>query len=385
MLALFEFEKKPICFKNPEKIISCNKLDSVVGCFEEMEKAVSSGYYLAGFLSYESGFAFEPGLFNNKTYSFPLVYFGVFKTPAGGQPSLRVVEDACLPDRQVSSSTTPQYEFRGKGYNLSRTDYFKNINTIRSYIREGETYQITYCIKYKYDFTGSPFALYKELLKTQPVPYPAYIGTKDFTISSLSPEMFIKKNKDRVITKPMKGTWPKGLFSKWLLHFDQKNRAENIMIADLLRNDLGKIAKSGTVAAPKLFETACYTTLCQMTSTVCASIDPEIKFYALFKAVFPSGSVTGAPKIRSMEIINEIEKEERDIYTGAIGYITPQRDLFFNVPIRTLLTRGGKGEMGIGGGITWYSTPEGEYNECLTKTKFLAGKFPHALDISEHN
>lgn len=259
--------------------------------------------------------------------------------------------------------------------NVPKEEYFKNIELIRSYIASGDVYQITYCIKYKFDYSGNAFALYEELKRKQPVPYPAYIDAGDFQIASLSPELFLKKNGDFIMTKPMKGTWFRGKgwldgwTGGWKLHFDPKNRAENIMICDLLRNDLGRIGEN--VRAPKLYEVAKYKTLFQMTSTVTANIDKDIPLYKLFKAVFPTGSVTGAPKIRAMQIINEIEKEERNIYTGAIGYITPEKDLFFNVPIRTLLLRKGKGEMGVGGGIVWDSTPEGELEECRIKARFI--------------
>jgi para-aminobenzoate synthetase/4-amino-4-deoxychorismate lyase len=173
----------------------------------------------------------------------------------------------------------------------------------------------------------------------------------------------------------MKGTWPRGkgaagdLFERIRFQYDGKNRAENVMIADLLRNDLGRIG--GHVRAPKLFEIAGYNTLFQMTSTVTGEVAQRIPVYDLFRSLFPSGSVTGAPKIRAMEIIRSLEPEERKIYTGAIGYVTPERDMFFNIPIRTLLLDGGRGEMGIGGGIVWDSTPDGEWAEGLLKAKFV--------------
>jgi para-aminobenzoate synthetase/4-amino-4-deoxychorismate lyase len=207
------------------------------------------------------------------------------------------------------------------------------------------------------------------------VPYPAYIETQDFNILSLSPELFIKKDSTHIVTKPMKGTWPRGpgafldLISPLCLKYDLKNRAENVMIADLLRNDLGRLCLN--IKAPRLFEVARYKTLCQMTSTVTAKIDRDISIYKLFSSLFPSGSVTGTPKIRAMEIINQLEKEERKIYTGAIGYISPAKDMFFNIPIRTLLIQGNCGQMGIGGGIVWDSTPAGEWSEGLLKAKFL--------------
>jgi para-aminobenzoate synthetase/4-amino-4-deoxychorismate lyase len=177
----------------------------------------------------------------------------------------------------------------------------------------------------------------------------------------------------------MKGTWPWGTDEKRdreaqaFLENDPKNRAENIMIVDLMRNDLGKVGKG--VESPRLFEVTPYKTLFQMTSTVTSQIDPKQNFLGLMKALFPSGSVTGAPKIRAMEILRELEGQDRRIYTGTIGYVTPQRDMYFNIPIRTLLIEDGKGEMGIGGGIVWDSTPEGEWAEGLLKARFFSELF----------
>ena len=358
MEILTEFEKKPLYFQDQTDIISCNKLADIPRCFEEMENVLNKGYYLAGFLSYEAGYGFEEKLKTGKTFDFPLVHMGVYGPPLS------------LPLRKGET-----FSLRMEGIDISTEKYSENIEKIRSYIAAGDVYQITYCVKFNFDFDGDAFSFYKKLKKEQPVPYPAYIKDKDFSILSLSPEMFIKKNGTHVKTKPMKGTWPRGsnfwqdILAGRALHKDPKNRAENIMICDLLRNDLGRIGS--LVRAPKLFEVAKYLTLCQMTSTVTANVDKDIPLHKLFSSLHPSGSVTGAPKIRAMEIIREIEPDERRIYTGAIGYITPQKDLFFNVPIRTLLIKGGKGEMGVGGGIVWDSTPQGEYDECILKAKFL--------------
>lgn len=363
MLVLTEFENRPLLFEDPLEIISCSSLSAVPKAFERMEKALGAGHFLAGFFSYEAGYAFEERLSKKQRFDFPLMQFGVYRWPKPARLSKR----------------THEHRIKINGANISKPDYFDSISRIRSYISEGEVYQITYCIKFKFDHSGDPFTLYEELKSKQPVPYPAYIEFEDYHILSLSPEMFVKKAGDFVVTKPMKGTWPRGknvfsdLWAARCLHKDPKNRAENIMIADLLRNDLGRIGHS--IKWPKLFEVARYTTLCQMTSTVTAMVDRDILLHDIFKAIHPSGSVTGTPKIRAMEIIREIEIEERKIYTGAIGYITPQRDMFFNVPIRTLLIRKGEGqgqgEMGVGGGIVWDSTPEGEWEEGMLKAKFL--------------
>ncbi|MDD5408582.1 MAG: chorismate-binding protein [Candidatus Omnitrophica bacterium] len=362
MKVLIQFENKPRLFSDPEFIISCFDPSLLVLSFKEMERALSAGYHLAGFFSYEAGYCFEKKLQKSKLYDFPLLYFGAYKGPNRNKVELLSPASSATPPKNIS-------------LNIKQDEYSLNINTIRDCIAKGDVYQITYCIKLLFEFEGCAFSLYRRLLKEQPVPYPAYIETDKFRILSLSPELFIKKESGRILTKPMKGTWPRGrgLFSDFLsplrLKYDSKNRAENVMIADLLRNDLGRLGLG--IKAPALFEVARYKTLCQMTSTVTADIDKDISVYELFSSLFPSGSVTGAPKVSAMEIISRIEKEERKIYTGAIGYITPEKDMFFNIPIRTLLIQGTCGQMGIGGGIVWDSTPAGEWSEGLLKAKFL--------------
>ncbi|MFA5346376.1 MAG: chorismate-binding protein [Candidatus Omnitrophota bacterium] len=362
MRILIQFENKPLLFQKPKTgIISCYNPSAFGACFAEIEKALAAGYFVAGYFSYESGYCFEESLRMDKDYAFPLVYVGVYDSPIRGSLGTKI-------------HSTRNF-LKNLRLNVSQNDYFNNINTIRDYIAKGDVYQITYCIKLMFEFQGEPFVLYNQLLKEQPVPYPAYLETESFHILSLSPEMFIKKIGGLAQVKPMKGTWPRGndLLSDFVrrahFQFDKKNRAENVMIADLLRNDLGRIGLD--IRAPRLFEVAGYKKLYQMTSTVTGKIDKDIPLYRLFSALFPSGSVTGAPKIRAMKIIQGLELEERKIYTGAIGYIAPNRDLFFNIPIRTLLIDKGKAEMGVGGGIVWDSTPLGEWKEGLLKAKFL--------------
>ena len=366
MKVLTQFERKPLYFKDPEFIISCTDPAYFKSNFRDIELALNQGYYLAGFLSYEAGYYFEEKLYQDKQYDFPLIYLGAYKN--------------VLKDKITEPALGwPGYRLENLRLNITQDQYSLNINAIRDYIAKGDVYQITYCLKLLFEFYGQPLSLYYQLLKEQPVPYPAYIQTDEFAILSLSPELFIKKNSTHLVTKPMKGTWPRGntmlsdLIAPMRLKYDSKNRAENVMIADLLRNDLGRLGAN--IKAPTLFEVARYKTLCQMTSTVTAKVKKDISIYELFSAVFPSGSVTGAPKIRAMGIINELEKDQRKIYTGAIGFITPNKDMFFNIPIRTLLIKGRPAEMGIGGGIVWDSTPVGEWNEGLLKAKFLTDLF----------
>ncbi|MCU0641590.1 MAG: aminodeoxychorismate synthase component I [Candidatus Margulisbacteria bacterium] len=356
-----DFENQRRIFRNPIEQIETNKLSELPACFTRMEEASAKGHYLAGYLTYEAGYGFEPCLIEKNEFDLPVLSFGVY-------PRCQVSHQAVRPKRLTIRSDL----------NHSWPEYHANISRIREYIAAGDTYQITYCVKNKFTYEGAPYELYRSLLDFQPVPYPAYLGHPDYQILSLSPELFFHKRGTRIVTKPMKGTllrdgsWHNDLFGARWLHRDPKNRAENIMITDLLRNDLGRICRSGSVRTVKLYEVAKYRTVYQMTSTIQGELnDAALPYYDLFKAIFPSGSVTGAPKIRAMKIIRELEPEERRIYTGAIGFITPEREMFFNVPIRTILLQAGRGEMGVGGGITHYSTPEGEWDECLVKSRFL--------------
>ncbi|MFA5096441.1 MAG: chorismate-binding protein, partial [Candidatus Omnitrophota bacterium] len=268
MKVLIQFEKNPLLFRDPVGIISCYDPGRLRECFDEIEKALSAGYFVAGFLSYEAGYCFEDGLRDEKHYDFPLAYMGVYQPPQRRPPS------------GPKTRTAQRPRLRSLRLNISRDDYFKNIAAIRDHIAKGDVYQITYCIKFLFDFQGEPLTLYNRLLREQPVPYPAYLESDRFHILSLSPEMFIKKKGEFAATKPMKGTWPRGrhffsdLGRRAVFQYDKKNRAENVMIADLLRNDLGRVGMQ--IRAPKLFEVAGYKKLFQMTSTVTGKIEKDI-------------------------------------------------------------------------------------------------------------
>ncbi len=362
MRVFTNFDYKPLQFQSPRRIIRCQRLSEVNSCFDEMEKASAEGYWLAGFLSYEAGYAFEPCFMDHKSYDFPLLCFGVYEQPQPFCP--------------FGENTGAGCDFSGLGFNTLKSEYYSRIQHIRREIERGEVYQITYCIKLKFGFKGDPRHLYRRLFNEQPVPYSAYIESDDGMILSLSPERFLVKEGGRILSEPMKGTWPRGrnpvsdVVRRTVFARDAKNRAENVMIADLLRNDLGRIGQN--IQVPQLFRITPYKTLFQMTSIVTADVLPAIPFRELFAAAFPSGSVTGAPRLRAMDIIRGLEREDRRIYTGGLGFITPGRDMYFNIPIRTLLLRDGAGEMGIGGGIVWDSTPQGEWAEGLLKASFMA-------------
>lgn len=357
----FDFDKKHFIFENPKEVVTAHRNHELSSVFHHLEEWTKAGDYAAGFLSYEAGLQLENKLKDDRQFDFPLMCFGRFSTPKKTKP---------LPPYSGAPLTVKNVQ-----HNISRKNYFQDIQAIHDFIEEGEVYQITYCFKLRFDYEGDSFALYHKLLSDQWMPYTAHFQMKEFDLISLSPELFIKKEGSRILSKPMKGTWPiNGNFINDLtggvqLKFDKKNRAENVMIADLLRNDLGRIAKN--IRAPKLFDVARYKTLFQMTSTITGDLDPHTPFEDIFRGIFPSGSVTGAPKIRAMQVIKELEQEERKIYTGAIGYITPERSMYFNIPIRTILKEGNKAELGIGGGIVWDSTAQGEWDEGHWKARFL--------------
>ncbi len=354
------FEHRPVCFTRPRDLISCYDPKELAAALDQVETWLDAGQYVAGYLSYEAGYCFEKRLYQEAPAAFPLLRLGAYDRPRfEGLP------------RQVSGT----YRLTDLRLNLTFPRYARQIQRIRDYIAQGDVYQITYCIKNRFRFRGHPRRLFADLFRYQPVPYAAYVEADDHHILCLSPERFIRKQGTRALTEPMKGTWPRGRDlnedQRLTRQFarDPKNLAENVMIADLLRNDLGRIGTR--VQTPRLFTITKYRTLLQMTSTVTARLPATLTFRHLLAALFPSGSVTGAPKIRAMQIIREIEPEERKIYTGAIGYIAPNRDLYFNIPIRTLLLQGSEGEMGVGGGIVWDSTARGEWAEGLLKSRFL--------------
>lgn len=262
--------------------------------------------------------------------------------------------------------------------NTSETKYTWNVKKIKDYIAAGDTYQVNYTVKGKFNFSGSYSNLFKNLLFNQSARYSAFINNGDSFIISVSPELFFVTDKKEMVTKPMKGTIRRSYETKsdilksTELEKSEKNRAENIMIVDLLRNDLGKICKYETVKAEDEFSIEKYESLFQMVSTVTGKLKDKVEFSDIIKNIFPSGSVTGAPKIRTMEIIKELEDEERGIYTGAIGMIS-KKSSALNVAIRTIKIdkESGKGEVGLGSGIVWGSEAEKEYEETKLKSNFL--------------
>ncbi|KIG02142.1 aminodeoxychorismate synthase component I [Caballeronia concitans] len=261
---------------------------------------------------------------------------------------------------------------------ITRDEFDAAIAAVHEALIEGESYQINFTYRLAFDVFGTPLALYRRLRERQPVRYGALIALPDGrAVVSCSPELFIEKHGDVLRARPMKGTAPRDT-DPAALHDDPKNRAENVMIVDLLRNDISRVAVTGSVHVPALFSVEPYASVWQMTSTVEARVVPGTPFAAIMRALFPCGSITGAPKYRTMQLIDEIESTPRGLYTGAIGWLDASGDFCLSVAIRTLVidAAGERGVLGIGAGIVLDSIAESEYEECLLKARFLTGADP---------
>lgn len=361
-------ERLKRAFTNPIETVSVRKLQDVKPALVKIQKAVKQGYFAVGYVSYEAAPAFDPAFKVHGTAVMPMLWFGIYEGF-----TIKEAEDAG-DDFRISSWKHTQ----------SEEMYHANIGRIHEAIARGETYQVNYTTRLRAHFHGDDYALYKELCAAQQGDYNAFLRIDGHSILSASPELFFSKKGNRLLTRPMKGTVGRGLWleddrrqGEWL-KASTKNQAENVMITDLLRNDLGMIAKTGTVAVPKLFDIEKYYTLYQMTSTITAELAEDTELVEIFSALFPCGSITGAPKVSTMGIIAELEDTPREVYCGAIGIVEPDGSAQFSVAIRTVRIdhTTDTAEYGVGGGITWDSTAENEYAEVLTKALLLTEHRP---------
>jgi para-aminobenzoate synthetase/4-amino-4-deoxychorismate lyase len=265
---------------------------------------------------------------------------------------------------------------------VSRDAYEQAIAAVQEALHAGDSYQINYTFRLAFDVFGSIVGLYRRLRERQPVRYGALIALPDGRdVLSCSPELFIQRQGDVLRARPMKGTAPRSADPEWL-RLDPKNRAENVMIVDLLRNDMSRVAVTGSVQVPRLFSVEPYKSVWQMTSTVEARLLPNTTFADILRALLPCGSITGAPKHKTMQLIDALESTPRGIYTGAIGWLEKSRDFCLSVPIRTLEIQHGRGKMGVGGGIVLDSVAADEFEECQLKARFLTGSDP-GFDLFE--
>ncbi len=384
-------------FQCPEKVLLAERVEEVLPLLHEAE---ASGLFVAGFISYEAAPAFDSALTTRSPEGFPLLCLGLFHAPD-------VLKD-------IEEAPTSSFEVGELKPSVSKADFVAAIGEIKERIAEGATYQVNYTYRLTAGFSGDPWAFFYELVKAQKTDYAAFVDTGDFAICSASPELFFSLNDGRIVSRPMKGTARRGrTFSEdWkqaeALRTSEKDRAENIMIVDMIRNDIGRVAEPGSVETISRYDVEKYSTVWQMTSTVQGKLKPrnaqntrkletedreeskeEVPLGGLcdlgvtnlvdvMKALFPCASITGAPKAKTMEIIRGLETLPRKIYTGSIGFMTPQGEACFNVAIRTALIDHAAGtlEYGVGGGIVWDSNAEAEYEETLTKARVLTQPRP---------
>lgn len=355
-------------FEAPKARIFATKQNEVHDALQKIDAWKNQGYYLAGYISFEAAYALLdlPCPWQS---DWPLVDFYVFEKP-----------------RYLSKQGVNDYLGEDKGHisevNLMVDDkaYAEQFAKVHHHLRQGDTYQVNLTSSYHFTKQGSARALYNTLRQRQQVSYSALLELGHHAVLSLSPELFFQKRGQKIVTKPMKGTMPRVLdnavkdkANAEFLRLDEKSRAENTIVVDLLRNDVARIAHPGSVQVPELLKVEQYQTVYQMTSTIEGLIDVNMPFADIIQALFPCGSITGAPKKSTVSLISQIEAGPREIYTGTIGYITPLNDMCFNVPIRTALCAGDQGVLGVGGGIVMDSKVDEEFHEMQVKARFLTG------------
>jgi para-aminobenzoate synthetase/4-amino-4-deoxychorismate lyase len=354
-------------FLNPVRIVTAWHSEDVLPALTTVESAVAKGLFAAGFIAYEAASGLDKVFRVHTQTALPLIWFGLYSGA----------------ERLTSLPSSTGIYAAGKWHpSLSESQYNSSIDRIRRYISAGDTYQVNYTIRLRATLEGSAYALFCSLVSAQQGRYSAFVDTDLHSICSVSPELFFRLEGDSIFSRPMKGTAPRGMtveedaINSRALQESSKNRAENVMIVDMIRNDLGRIADADSVQVTRMFDIERYPTVWQMTSTVEAKT--HASFSEIVKAMFPCASITGAPKVRTMEIIHEVEPEPRGVYTGAIGYLVPNRRAMFNVAIRTVVVekQTGSTEYGVGGGIVWDSVDKAEYEECLIKARILMDREP---------
>jgi len=373
-----------LLFTSPVEIVSAEGPEQVTAALEALENGLRRGLHAAGFFAYELGYVLEQRiralLPENRTV--PLLWFGLYHAP-------RTMTEAEVDHWLATHTRSGSYQFTSVTRAWDGPAYEERFAAVQEKIRAGDIYQLNLTFKARFRLEGSPLTFYRDLRQRQRVAYGAIVDTGEVTVLSASPELFIEQHGRVVSTRPMKGTAPRAgtpdadSEARRVLASDQKQRAENLMIVDLMRNDLGRIAEIGSVEVTDLFTVETFRTLHQMTSGVTATLENGLGLVELLQAIFPPGSVTGAPKIRAMELIREYETEPRGVYCGAIGHITPAGNSLFNVAIRTpVIFRDGRGEMGIGSGVVYDSAGAKEYAECQLKMKFLTDP-PKSFELIE--
>jgi aminodeoxychorismate synthase component I len=355
-------------YRRPVDIVSAGSVENVVQALETVRSWSRCGYHVAGYLAYEAGFAFEPRtrtLASPPAPDDPLVWFGVFDAP------IKVAFSG--------SDRTPAATIETPAPVIERRDYDTAVRRALELIEAGDIYQLNFTFPTSLALSGNPIAHFRHLRSAQRAGWGSIVKTGSRVILSCSPELFFALNGREVVARPMKGTAARTGSAEGdaraiaTLRSSLKERAENLMIVDLLRNDLGRLAHPGSVRVPRLFDIEAYPTLFQQTSTVTATLRDGVDAIDVLSATFPCGSITGAPKIRAMEIIAELEQAPRGIYTGSIGHIAPDGSAAFNVAIRTIDWPSGSGHarLGVGSAIVADSEADAEWRECQTKLAYV--------------
>lgn len=362
MLTVLDFRDlgERAVYRAPRRIIQANDAQDVPAAMGAIAGALEEGLHVAGWFSYELGYALEPRLERlcPNDPVIPLLKVGAYSPPQADT------------DLQSGSWTIgpliPEWP---------PDQYKAAFARVHEYIFAGDIYQANLSFRAHFQYAGDPFGLYEALRAQAAAPYCAFIDDGTRQIASLSPELFFDlRSGGHIETRPMKGTMPRAgddETARRALASSTKDRAENLMIVDLIRNDLGRVAEIGSVRVPELFSVETYPTLHAMTSSVTAQLRKNAGPAEIIKALFPCGSVTGTPKIRAMEILHQLEISRRGAYCGAIGTFRPEGSAVLNVGIRTITFTNGRAELGIGGGVVADSTEEREYEECLLKAQFL--------------
>ncbi len=375
------------------RTLSCQHASELPALFDLMQAALQSGQYAVALFSYELGadlLAYpQPSLIN--TSPAPLVQILLFQ-------DCTLLSAEQLDDwlsTQQANTVDNMAGIANLSTSINQDEFDQAMAAIHAYIEAGDVYQVNYTYRIRFDAFGDVANLYRKLRTRQPVPYGALIALPDGgAVLSFSPELFMRHQHGKLTVQPMKGTVAatgnvqEDRERAGSLSRNAKNCAENLMIVDLLRNDLGRIAKVGTVQVPAMFEVQKHGSVLQMTSTIEAQIEEEVRLFDIFRALYPCGSITGAPKRRAMEIIQELESDARGLYTGAIGWFDAVSDFCLSIPIRTLVLQAPneqgvrRGEMGVGAGIVHDSDAADEYRECALKARFLTG-LPHDFELFE--
>jgi para-aminobenzoate synthetase/4-amino-4-deoxychorismate lyase len=368
-------------FTNPLRVLEARAPGDVADLFPQIEDAVHRGHFAAGFFAYECAAFFEPSAALRPGRDNDLLaWFGIYEHCFCFDHTTGKFLDGEPADLRAGLEL-PAVGAAQLSLALNEQQFAARIEQIHEWIRAGDVYQLNFTFPVHIKTELRPGALYQRLRTAQPVDYGAFLHCQAGRhILSLSPELFFRVEQEgtkrRITTQPMKGTASRGRTTREdreiaeRLASDPKNCAENVMIVDLIRNDLGRICNFGSVRVEKLFDVERYPTLWQMTSTVTGELRPDIGYEQIFRALFPCGSITGAPKIRAMQLLAQIEDNARGIYTGAIGFFSQEQSVF-NVAIRTLVLEDGAATMGVGGGIVIDSEPAAEFRECRLKAEFL--------------